>query len=292
MITQIVKSNKGPIAIVILFIIIENVAWIIEPTFFGNLLDALIDDFYKKEHVNFIMPLIIWACIYLINVLGGTFHRLASGKVYARIYADVATDIIIKSKKKRYSPSKMLARAELAKEYIVFLSDRIPEVLWQLTATIGGIAALFFYDWRIAGICLIVIFPMILINRIYHKHVSLLQKNIHDTREEMYQVVEGKDTSKISEYYKSMVKPQISIAKWNSFDFGIVKVFLMVVFVVILFICVDVDKFTTGGIYAIVSYIWTFIASTEYLPGLMESLTSVRDLDARMKDEVGEVIEV
>jgi ABC-type multidrug transport system fused ATPase/permease subunit len=292
MITQIIKSNKGSIGMVIVFILIENAAWIIEPTFFGKLLDALIADFYKKENVNYILPLIIWVIVYLINVSGGTFHRFLSGKVYARIYADVATEIILKSKKKRQSVSKMLARAELAKEYIVFLKERIPEVLWQLTATIGGITALFFYDWRIAGICLVVILPMILINNSYRKHVTKLQKNIHDTREEMFQVVEGKDTSRITEYYHSMVKPQISIAKWNSFDFGVVKVFLMVVFIVVLFICVDVDKFTTGGIYAIVSYLWTFIASTEYLPGLMESLTSVRDLDTRMKDEVGEVIDV
>jgi ABC-type multidrug transport system fused ATPase/permease subunit len=292
MITEIVRQNKRPVGIVIFFILIENVAWIIEPTFFGHLLDALISDFYKKEHVNYMLPLMIWIMVYLTNVSGGTFHRLISGKVYARIYADVATEIILKSKKKRYSASKMLARAELAKEYIVFLSDRIPEVLWQLTATIGGIVALFFYDWRIAGICLVVILPMIVINNIYRTHVAKLQKNIHDTREELFQMVEGKDTSKIAEFYHRMVPPQISIAKWNSFDFGIVKVFLMIIFIVVLFICVDVDKFTTGGIYAIVSYLWTFIASTEYIPGLMESMTSVKDLDIRMKEEVGEVIEV
>jgi hypothetical protein len=64
----------------------------------------------------------------------------------------------------------------------------------------------------------------------------------------------------------------------------------MIVFVVILFICVDVDKFATGQIYSIVSYLWTFIASTEYLPGLLESLTSLKDLDSRMKEEGGNII--
>ncbi|MCK9218557.1 MAG: hypothetical protein M0P47_00720 [Bacteroidales bacterium] len=62
-------------------------------------------------------------------------------------------------------------------------------------------------------------------------------------------------------------------------------VLLMVIFIVVLFIAVDVDKFSTGKIYAIVSYIWTFIASTDYLPGLMESLTAVRELNTRLKEE-------
>ncbi|MCX6223772.1 MAG: ABC transporter six-transmembrane domain-containing protein [Bacteroidia bacterium] len=290
MLAQIVRNNKGAVTAVLLFTLLENVAWIIEPTFFGKLLDALIDDFYKDEHVNYMLPLFIWIIIYLFNVVGGTLSRLLSGKVYARIYADVATEVILKSKKNNHPITKMLARAELAKEYIVFLKDRIPEVLWQLSASIGGIIALFFYDWRIAGISVLVIFPIVLINNVYRKHVSKLQKTIHDTREEMNEVLEGEDTSRINEYYHSMVLPQSKIAKWSSFDYGIVKVLLMIIFIVVLFICVDVDKFTTGKIYAIVSYLWTFIASTEYLPGLMESLTSVKDLNTRMKEEVVEVL--
>ncbi len=290
MLAQIVRNNKLAVGAVLAFTLLENVAWIIEPTFFGKLLDAMIDDFYKGEHVNYVLPLIVWIFVYILNVAGGTLSRLLSGKTYARIYADVATEVIMISKKKNHAPSKMLARAELAKEYIVFLKERIPEILWQLSATIGGITALFFYDWRIAAICLLIIPPVVLISNVYRKHVSKLQKNLHDTREEMFQVIEGKDTSRIHEYYHSMVLPQAKIAKWSSWDYGIVKILLMIIFIAVLFISIDVDKFTTGKIYSIVSYIWTFIASTEYLPGLMESLTSVKDLNNRMEEEVIQVI--
>ena len=31
------------------FLLLENFTWILEPTFFGKLLDALIDRFYKDE---------------------------------------------------------------------------------------------------------------------------------------------------------------------------------------------------------------------------------------------------
>ena len=290
MLAQIVRNNKVAVGVVLAFTLLENVAWIIEPTFFGKLLDALIDDFYKGEHVNYILPLLIWIFVYILNVTGGTLSRLLSGKTYARIYADVATEVILISRKKNHSASKMLARAELAKEYIVFLKERIPEILWQLSATIGGITALFFYDWRIAAICLLIIPPVVLISNLYRKHVGKLQKTIHDTREEMFEVIEKKDASRVHEYYHSMVAPQAKIAKWSSFDYGIVKILLMIIFIAVLFISIDVDKFTTGKIYAIVSYIWTFIASTEYLPGLMESLTSVKDLNHRMSEEVIQII--
>jgi len=54
---------------------------------------------------------------------------------------------------------------------------------------------------------------------------------------------------------------------------------------VVLFICVDVDNFSTGNIYSIVAYLWTFISSAEYLPGLMESYSSVKELGHRLKEE-------
>ncbi len=285
-ITTIVKKFKYPIALVLSFVLLENIAWIIEPTFFGKLLDALIDKFYAKEQVNYMLPLVIWIFVYLLNVLGGTLHRLFSGKVYAKITADTATNVIAYSKKKEYSISVMFARAELAKEYIVFLKERLPEVTWQLSATFGAVFALFFYDWRIAAVAILVIIPIAFINNIYRKNVVTLQKNIHDTREDQYKIFEAGDMSKIHEYYNSMIIPQTKIARWSSIDYLIIKVLLMVIFIVVLFIAVDVDKFSTGRIYAIVAYIWTFIASTDYIPGLMESLTAVRELNTRLKEEV------
>jgi hypothetical protein len=63
------------------------------------------------------------------------------------------------------------------------------------------------------------------------------------------------------------------------------KSIIVIIFVGVLFICVDVDKFSTGRIYSIVAYLWTFIASTDYLPELMESLASVKDLNERFIED-------
>ena len=284
-ILSIIKKYKIPILIVTLIILIENIAWLAEPTIFGRLLDAMIDHFYQKENVNYVFPLFLWIFIYMLNTLGGAMARLSSGRVYSKMYASVASDVIILSQSKGFPISKTLARAELTKEYINFLKDRIPEIVWQFSASFGAMFAIFFYDWRIAIVCSLIIIPMVYINRIYKRNVVQQQKFLHDNREDMYRLLEEKDTSTIQQYYFSMVVPQTKIAKWNSIDYGIIKSLLMIIFVVVLFICVDVDNFTTGKIYSIVAYLWTFIASTEYLPGLMESIASVNELNLRLAEE-------
>jgi ABC-type bacteriocin/lantibiotic exporter with double-glycine peptidase domain len=282
---EIVVKYKYSIALILLFVLVENISFIIEPTFFGKLLDSLIDHFYDHEKADYILPLIIWIIIYLINVIGGTLHRFFNGSIYSRMYANVATEVVLESECHRDEFSKMLVRAELVKEYIAFFKERLPEVMWQLSATAGAIIAIFFYDYRIALVCLAVIIPIGFINNLNRRKVTDFQKDIHDNQEELFHLIESRDASKITMFYQNTISPKTRIAKWNAFSYGTVKVLLVIIFVGVLFICVDVDKFTTGRIYAIVAYLWTFIASTDYLPELMESLASVRDLNRRFSTD-------
>ena len=174
---QIISKYRNSIGLLLLFVLIENIAWIIEPTFFGKLLDALIGHFYDHEKIDYFIPLLIWVLIYFINVIGGSLHRLFSGGTYARIYADVATNVIDESKSRGDQYSKMLVRSELVKEYITFFKDRLPEMLWQFSASAGAIIALFFYDYRIGLVCLAVIVPVAYINNLSQKKVAQLQKD-------------------------------------------------------------------------------------------------------------------
>ena len=284
-IRQIISRYRYSIALLLSFVFIENVAWIIEPTFFGKLLDALIEHFYDHENVDYLYPLGIWIVVYLVNVVGGTLHRLFNGGIYSKMYADVATQVIAESKSRGDQYSKMLVRAELVKEYITFFKDRLPEMFWQFSASAGAIIAMFFYDYRIGLVCLAVIGPIAYINNATRKKVIHLQRDIHDTQEELYKLIENRDTSKIHQFYYNMVSPKKRIAHWNSFSYSSVKILLVIIFMAVLFICVDLDNFTTGKIYSIVAYLWTFIGQTDYLPDLMESMSSVKDLDLRFEKD-------
>jgi hypothetical protein len=280
-IKEIALRYRYQIGMILVFVLIENISFIVEPTFFGKLLDTLIDHFYDHENVDYLFPLFIWIVIYMINVIGGTLHRLFNGSVYSKMYANLATEVVLDSNCRQDQFPKTFARAELVKEYISFFKERLPEVTWQLSATAGAIIALFFYDYRIALVCVTVVIPIAYVNNLNRKNVIRLQKSIHDNQEELYSLIGSRDTAKISRFYMNTIKPKTSIARWNAFGYSLVKIFLVIIFIVVLFICVDVDKFTTGRIYSIVAYLWTFIASTDYLPELMESVASVRDLNMR-----------
>jgi len=87
----------------------------------------------------------------------------------------------------------------------------------------------------------------------------------------------------VRSYYIKSAAIKQKIANWGALNFGVMRSILLFIFLGVLYIAIDLDDFTTGSIYSIVAYIWTFITSSEYLPELMESWSSLKDVSNRLK---------
>ena len=60
---------------------------------------------------------------------------------------------------------------------------------------------------------------------------------------------------------------------------------LLLIFLVVLYVAVELDNFSAGELYSIVAYLWTFVAATEYMPELLENWTSMKDISRRLKED-------
>lgn len=267
-------------------VVIENVAWIVEPTVFGNVIDAFIDKATGKEAAQFIGPLILWIGVFLLNSGTGALRRAIDQKIYLTMFSHIAVEVAQSAKKRGDSISKTVARAELSREFINFFQYRFPEIIEQSIAIGGAVIALYFFDWRISLSCLFIVLPLLLITKLYIKKVTAVQSDLHDTREEAFDVFSTQNIDQIRTYYGRISKAEQKIAYWGALNFAFIRVCLLGIFLLVLYISIDLDDFTTGSIYSIVAYLWTFVTSTEYLPELLESSTSIRDISRRLTKEV------
>jgi ABC-type multidrug transport system fused ATPase/permease subunit len=281
----LVRFRKG-ISVAIGLVIIEHVAWIIEPAVFGKVIDALIER-ASGQTVNLhetLVPLFLWIGVFLINSGTGVIRRVVDQRIYLTMFTQLATDISSVAGEKKFRPSKTAALAQLSEQYITFFQYRIPEIIEQTIQIGGTVIALAIFDWRLSVTCLTIVFPLLLINRIYIKRVGAIQKDVHDTYEDTYDIFSTQKPEEIQAYYKKSANLKQKIANWGALNFGVMRVILLGIFLVVLYISIDLDDFTTGSIYSIVAYIWTFITSSEYLPELMESWTSLKDISRRLKE--------
>jgi ABC-type multidrug transport system fused ATPase/permease subunit len=332
----LIRHYKRLIVFALMLVVIEDVAWIVEPYIFGKVIDAVIDVqiFEKKENIvasqnktkedklkelddeglleyplpeetethstlwdsirfslkekpesNIVFPLAIWIIAFLINSGVGAYRRSVDTKIYLRIYTRIATSISRVSILKKTSISRTTARVELSQQFISFLEYRLPEII-QNTISIGGaVIALYFFDWIISLTCLLIVLPMYIINRFYMKKVSILQKEYHDTYEEIYDVFSKRDPVHVRNYYQNLAKPQTKISNWGAFNFGFMRLTLLIIFLIVLYVAIELDNFTAGELYSIVAYLWTFVSATEYMPELLENWTSMKDIARRLKED-------
>ena len=283
---DIIRQFKKGIIIALSLVAIENVAWIVEPSLFGNVIDALIDVAAKEAKSNaYVLPLCLWITAFAINSSVGALRRSVDQRIFLNMFTEIATRVSRISKEQGVSASRTAARAQLSREFITFFQYRMPEILEQSISIVGALIGLWFFDYRIAAACLVVIVPFVLINKIYNEKVVTLQRNLHDSFEETYEIFSEQNPEKVHSYYTALAKPQQTIANWGALSFGLMRIVLLGIFLVVLWISIDLDNFTTGNIYAIVAYLWTFVTSTEYLPELLESWTSLKDISRRLKVE-------
>ena len=278
------KFQKG-IALATVLVVVENVAWIAEPTLFGRVIDALIERATTPNSTAHLAPLLVWIGVFLLNSGVGTLRRAVDPRIFLRIFTEIATDVARSAKQHGYSVSTTAARAELSREFISFAQYRVPEIIEQSISIGGAIIALIFFDWKIAATCLFIVLPLVAIARQYNRNVIGLQRDLHDTREKAYDVFATNDPDKVRAYYTAQARAEVRIANWGAFNFGAMRLFLLMIFLVVLYIAIDLDDFSTGNIYSIVAYLWTFVTSSEYLPELMESATSLKDIARRLRTE-------
>ncbi len=282
---ELVRQFKRGIFIALTLVAIENIAWIVEPTLFGNVIDAMIDVAGGEASASILAPLLFWIAAFLTNSSVGAIRRSVDQRIYLNMFTEIATNVSRIAVEHRLSVSKTAARAQLSREYITFFQYRMPEILEQLIAIGGALIGLAFFDYRLALACSVVILPLILVNRVYNKKVVALQATLHDSFEETFEVFSGKDPERVRSYYTELARPQQKIANWGALSFGLMRTVLLVIFLVVLYIAIDLDDFSTGNIYSIVAYLWTFVTSSEYLPELLESWTSLKDISRRLKTE-------
>ena len=282
--TELLARFKKGIFLAIGLVIIEHVAWIVEPAVFGKVIDALIERASGQASSldASLFPLFLWIGVFTINSGTGVIRRIVDQKIYLTMFTQLATDISTVAQEKKFTASKTAALAQLSEQYITFFQYRIPEIIEQIVQIGGAVIALAVFDWRLSITCLTIILPLLLINRIYTRKVSALQKDSHDIFENAYDVFSTQKPEEIHSYYAKSASIKQKIANWGALNFGVMRFILLFIFLAVLYISIDLDDFTTGSIYSIVAYIWTFITSSEYLPELMESWTSLKDVSNRL----------
>lgn len=276
------RPSAVGIAVVLALVGLQQGAWLCEPAVFGTLMDDATDEARTWNELLEGMPL--WVGVFFVNTVAGALRRVASENVYARLYTRLAERLARRAVEDHADARRTAALSELAADFVGFFEDHLPDAITDGISLIGAIGALFFYDWRIGGACLGVLGPLFFVGRAYDRNVAALTIELHGLRELNVSVFAEREPAGVHAHFAKIGELKRRIGTWSAGNFIALRASLLLVFVVVLYVAIDVDGLTVGAIYSVVTYLWTFVTAIEALPELFEGLTAIRDITARLSD--------
>jgi len=239
--------------------------------------------FYLPREVGpFLPPLIPWVLLFIIHSAIGGFRRIYDTKLYTKMFAHLSSDVVARQLAQGEDLSKVAARSSMAWHNIEFFQYSLPEFLEQLIGVGGAVIALGIFDWRLTVVGGTLIILVALGSKYYIRAVQALQVAIHDRYEDEYNVFGTHDPKQIRQYYSDISDLEIEQSKRSTASYGVLRFFLLIMFLTTLYISIDLDRFSIGSLYSIVAYVWSFVTATEYIPYLSEKWVALKDSSRRI----------
>jgi hypothetical protein len=207
------------------------------------------------------------------------------------MFADLSSEVVAQQLHRGEDLSKIAGRSALAWQNIEFFQYNLPEFIEQIINVAGAVGALAIFDWRLAtvggGIVLLVLGS----SKMYMGRVAKVQANLNDLHEQEYNMFATKEPHVIRNYYSDISRLEVRFSNIQATGFGILRVLLLLMFMMTLYISLDLDRFTIGELYSIVAYLWTFVTASEYIPYLSEKWVALKDVTNRIQTDSWEEIE-
>jgi ABC-type multidrug transport system fused ATPase/permease subunit len=238
--------------------------------------------FIPKSVAPFLPPLIPWVLLFMINSSLGAVRRLYDTRLYTRMFAKLSSEVVGRQLAQGEELSKVAARSSMSWHNIEFFQYNVPEFIEQLIAVGGAVIALGLFDWRLTVVGSILVVLVAFGSKYYMRTVQAIQVKLHDKYEDEYNVFGTRQPHNIRAYYDEIADLEIRLSKRSTVSYSIVRVFLLIMFLTMLYISIDLDRFTIGSLYSIIAYVWVFVTATEYIPYLSEKWVELKDASRRI----------
>ncbi|UBF24612.1 ABC transporter six-transmembrane domain-containing protein [Kovacikia minuta CCNUW1] len=254
---------------------LENLFDLIYPFITGMTIDGLLKGNYTA--------LIALTCIWLIHTITGVFRNVYDTRTFSRIYASLASTIVLEQEQQGIPTSQIVARSALSREFVDFFEQDIPRIVTALFGFIGALVMLLFYDLQIVLYCLLLFIPLLTLNHFYARRSLTLNHKLNSQLENEVDILTRCQPGDVQLHYRLLATHRIHLSNAMAFNWGVMELFIIVLFVAVITRTVALPNAQPGDIYAIISYVWNYRQSLDVVPTLVQQLSRLQDIGERMQ---------
>ncbi len=269
---EILKSFKLKIGVTWILVALENVLLALIPLLIGLAIDDLL-----AGQFNALTSLgVVMVVLTIVAVL----RRIYDTRAYGSIRVELGKEVCERHADLEVSARN--ARLDMSRELVDFLEQQVPEVLTGVIQIIVALVVLALFHVYLAVSAFLVTLAMIILYSFFHGRFYRLNAALNGQMEQQVGLLGGGNPLNIFNHLKLLRKWEVKISDSEAILYGVI--FLMVVVFILynLWFGTSLPAITTGTIYSIISYSWSYVEAAIVLPWTLQSLTRLHEITERI----------
>lgn len=270
----IVRAYPGKLAVTFSLVGLENALFLAYPLFAGFAVDAIArGDKYQ-------------ALLYALVVLGfwvvGSARRAVDTRTFTAIYADMAVPVILGQRQREQSTSAAAARVVLAREFVDFFERLVPTIATAVISILGAAVMLLVLEPWVGLATVMALLLCATVAPMFSRHNERLHQRLNNRLEQEVDRVERFGRPGLARHYRLLAKLRTALSDREAFAYLVLGGVAALLFAIAIGQLADGDGATPGHIYAVMTYLWTFVTCLDEAPIVVDQLARLKDIGKRV----------
>ncbi|WP_411380275.1 ABC transporter six-transmembrane domain-containing protein [Pseudomonas sp. MPB26] len=270
----IARAYPGKLSGTLSLVALENALLLAYPLFAGFAVDSIIRGDAGSA---------VW---YAAVVLGfwvvGAARRALDTRTFTRIYADLAVPVILNQRLQRHSTSRAAARVVLARDFVDFFEKHVPTIATALVSIVGAAAMLLVIEPWVGLACLFALLLCVTLMPGFARRNQRLHERLNNRLEKEIGLVEKVGAHTLRRHYYLLSRLRIGLSDREAVAFLSIGLLAALLFVVAITQLAVAPQIKAGHIYAVMTYLWTFVSCLDEAPSMIDQLARLKDIGKRV----------
>jgi len=227
--------------------------------------------------------LIVLVIQHLSHLIVGLTRQVYDTRAFTAIYSDLVTRMIRQQRELGVDVSRVSARAALSREYVDFFERSVPTAIRAAFSIIGSLIMLAWYDPIVVIICLGLMLPAALVNRVYARWTRRLSRGLHDQLEREVDVIDDARPDDIRAHFDEVASWRVRLSNAEAINFGLMELFILAVIVLVLVRTCQLPDILAGDLFSVFRYLMLMLIGFDQIPRLVHQISRLQDVKGRMK---------
>lgn len=276
---NILKTYPGKLSMTLGLVAAENALFLAYPVMAGMVIDAILRRDLGRA--------VLYALVVLLFWIFSALRRAVDTRVFTGIYADLAVPVILEQRTKRTSTSTAAARVVLAREFVDFFEMHIPAIATAFASVVGAAFMLLALERWIGLACLAALLACVTLLPRFARRNQVLHARINDRLEKEVGLVARAGVPTLSRHYQLLSRLRIALSDREATAFLLVGCVAALLFALTIICLSGTADVSAGHIYAVMTYLWTFVGSLDETPGMVDQVARLRDIGKRVNPDFG-----